>query len=151
MLAGSVYYHFASKEELLLAVYSAGVAQLEEAATAALAKETEPWARLEALCRSHLEIVLKDSDYAQVLIRVVPNDIPAVATQLRDLRANYEDRFRKVVGDLPLPSGTDRRVLRLMLIGAMNWSLLWFEPQGRDSPRVLARKLVGFLKERLNE
>lgn len=151
MLAGSVYYHFASKEELLLAVYSAGVSQLEKAATAALATETKPWSRLEVLCRSHLEVVLKDSDYARVLIRVIPNDIPAVSVELRALRINYENRFREAVADLPLPPGTDRRVLRLMLMGALNWSLLWFDPQGRDSPRVLARKLVGLLKERLDE
>ncbi|MDX9717619.1 TetR/AcrR family transcriptional regulator [Denitromonas sp.] len=151
MLAGSVYHHFASKEELLLAVYSAGVSQLEKAATAALATETKPWSRLEVLCRSHLEVVLKDSDYARVLIRVIPNDIPAVSVELRALRINYENRFREAVADLPLPPGTDRRVLRLMLMGALNWSLLWFDPQGRDSPRVLARKLVGLLKERLDE
>jgi len=46
-----------------------------------------------------------------------------------------------------LPAGSDRRVLRLTLIGALNWATLWFNPDGRDSPRVLARKIVGLLKE----
>lgn len=151
MQAGSVYYHFASKEELLIAVYSAGVTQLEKATAAAMAKETQPWARLEALCRAHLEVVLKDSDYAQVLIRVLPDDVPAVADRLRALRVKHEDSFRDAIAALPLPAGADRRMLRLMLIGALNWSLLWFDPQGRDSPRVLARKFVGLLKERLDE
>ena len=36
MLPGSVYYHFASKEELLVAVYEAGVGELEGAVQAAL-------------------------------------------------------------------------------------------------------------------
>ena len=150
MLPGSVYYHFASKEELLAAVYGAGVSHLERVTQAAVEKEAEPWARLEALCRAHLEVVLKDSDYAQVLIRVLPDDIPAVAERLRELRARYENIFRMVVANLPLAAGTDRRVLRLMIIGTLNWSLLWFDPQGRDSPRVLARKFVGLLKEAQN-
>jgi len=150
MLPGSVYYHFASKEELLAAVYGAGVSHLERVTQAAVEKEAEPWARLEALCRAHLEVVLKDSDYAQVLIRVLPDDIPAVAERLRELRARYESIFRMVVANLPLAAGTDRRVLRLMIIGTLNWSLLWFDPQGRDSPRVLARKFVGLLKEAQN-
>jgi len=151
MQVGSVYYHFASKEELLVAVYNAGVTQLEEAAAAAMAKETQPWARLEALCHAHLEVILKDSDYAQVLIRVLPNDIPAVADHLRALRVKHEDSFRDAIAALPLPAGTDRRTLRLMLIGALNWSLLWFDPQGRDAPRVLAQKFLGLLKERQDE
>lgn len=150
MLSGSVYYHFASKEELLVAVYGAGVSHLERVTRVAVEKAIEPWARLEALCRAHMEVVLKESDYAQVLIRVLPDDIPDAAELLRDLRGRYESMFREVVAGLPLPPGTDRRALRLMLLGTLNSSLLWFDPQGRDSPRVLARKFVGLLKESQN-
>ena len=148
MLAGSVYYHFASKDELLLAVYAAGVQALEVATTAAIARETDPWQRLEALCRAHLETVLRDSDYAQVLIRVLPDDIPHIADRLRELRANHERHFRKIIADLPLPPRTDRRSLRLMLMGSLNWAPFWFTPQGRDTPGVLARKFVRLVKER---
>ncbi len=150
MLSGSLYYHFPSKDELLLAVYAAGVKELEKATSVALAKVSDPWLRLEMLCRTHLETVLRDSDYAQVLIRVLPSDIPSAADRLRDLRSSYEKVFRDVVAELPLPTGTDRRALRLMLIGSLNWATLWFDPQGRDSPRVLARKFVGLIKETQN-
>lgn len=116
MLPGSLYYRFASKEELLVAVYEAGVHALGEIAAAG--REREPWARLEAACAAHLETVLKKSDYAQVLIRVLPGDVPAVA-----------------------------ELLRLRLLGALNWSRFWFDPAGRESPRSLARKLVALLRE----
>ncbi len=151
MLPGSMYYHFASKEALLVAVYDAGVAELERAAIEAVQKESEPWLRLEALCRAHLETVLRDSDYAQVLIRVFPDDIPGEAQRLRALRERYENLFRDAVAALPLAPRADRRALRLMLIGALNWAALWFNPKGRDSPRVLARKFVGLIKERQDD
>jgi AcrR family transcriptional regulator len=147
MLSGSLYYHFPSKDELLLAVYAAGVQALEDACAPALAREGDPWQRLESLCRAHLETVLRDSDYAQVLIRVIPSDIPKIADQLRTLRANHERHFRDAIAELPLPPGSDRRSLRLMLIGALNWAPFWFNPQGRDTPRALARKFVGLIKE----
>src|SRR5690606_35248602 len=147
MLSGSLYYHFPSKDELLLAVYAAGVQALEDACATALAREGDPWQRLESLCRAHLETVLRDSDYAQVLIRVIPSDIPKIAEQLRTLRANHERHFRDAIAELPLPPGSDRRSLRLMLIGALNWAPFWFKPQGRDTPRALARKFVGLIKE----
>jgi len=150
MLPGSMYYHFASKEELLVAVYRAGVTELQTATATAMAAASEPWARLEALCAAHLETVMRDSDYAHVLIRVMPDDIPAAAERLRELRDSYEAVFRDAIAQLPLPARSDRRALRLMLIGALNWAALWFDPQGRDTPRVLARKFVGLLKETPN-
>ena len=147
MLAGSLYYHFAAKEDLLLAVYEAGVAQLLEAVRQATARETAPWARLEAACAAHLETVLERSDYAQVLVRVLPSDVPNAAANLKALRADYERRFRELVDALPLPPGCDRGVLRLMLLGALNWSRFWFAEGGRCTPRALARKYVQLLKE----
>lgn len=147
MLPGSVYYHFASKEELLVAVYEAGVGELEGAVHGALKPGAEPWVRLEAACLAHLQTVLKSSDYAQVLIRVLPEDVPPVAERLRTLRAGYEQVFRELVAALPLPAGTDRHALRLMLLGALNWARFWFDPHGRETPRGLARKFVGLLRE----
>ena len=37
--------------------------------------------------------------------------------------------------------------MRLMLLGALNWSRFWFSPEGRHTPAQLARKYIVFLKE----
>ena len=147
MLPGSLYYHFAAKEDLLVAVYERGVQELLANVRIAIAKESEPWSRLQAACTAHLQTVLRRSDYAQVLIRVLPNDVAPAAQRLAELRDEYEDQFAALVGALPLADGADRKALRLMLIGALNWSRFWFTSPGRDTPRSLARKFVGFLKE----
>lgn len=147
MLPGSLYYHFPSKEHLLVAVYEAGVRELDEAVAAATTRLTEPWARLEAACTAHLETILRDSDYAQVLIRVLPQDVPPVAERLADLRGQYETRWHTLLAALPLPPRTDRGAMRLMLLGALNWSRFWFSPEGRHTPAQLARKYIVFLKE----
>lgn len=147
MLPGSLYYHFEAKEDLLVAVYEAGVRAIAQAAQAAARRENEPWARLEAACAAHLETVLEHSDYAQVLIRVLPEDVPPVAGRLRALRARYERVFRELVAALPLAPRTDRKMLRLALLGALNWSRFWFDPAGRETPQSLARKFVQLLKK----
>ncbi len=147
MLPGSLYYHFAAKEDLLVAVYERGVEEILANVRAALQKESEPWPRLQAACAAHLETVLRRSDYAQVLIRVLPEDVSPAAARLGKLRDTYEKELATLINALPLPDGADRKTLRLMLIGALNWSRFWFAADGRETPRSLARKFVNFLKE----
>jgi TetR/AcrR family transcriptional regulator, cholesterol catabolism regulator len=148
MLPGSLYYHFPTKEALLAAVYTEGVRRISEAVTGAVARKRDPWERLEAACIAHLEALLQESDYAQVVIRVLPADAPSVAPALVRLRDDYERLWVDLVHDLPLARGVDRRSLRLMLLGALNWSQTWYRT-GRDSPRTIAKRLVQLLQEPL--
>jgi AcrR family transcriptional regulator len=148
MLPGSLYYHFPTKEALLAAVYAEGVRRISEAVESAIAGKDDPWERLEAACIAHLEALLQESDYAQVVIRVLPGDAPSVAAELVRLRDDYERRWVELVRDLPLGRGVDRRSLRLMLLGTLNWSQTWYR-KGRDSPRTIAKRFVQHLRNPL--
>ena len=149
MLPGSLYYHFATKEDLLAEVYAEGVRRISARVRATIEARPDPWARLEAACIAHLEAILEDDDYAQVVIRVRPGDAPAAQPRLIALRDEYEALLARLVADLRLPRGTDRRTLRLMLLGALNWSQTWYQP-GRDSPKTIARRFVALLQQPLN-
>lgn len=138
MLPGSVYYHFASKEALLLAVYAEGVARIAAQVDAAVAKKRSPRARLEAACAAHLEMLLDRSDYAQVVVRVLPQDADAIAAALIELRDDYERRFRELFAALALPRGADRSLSRLGLLSALNGTKIWYRP-GKQTPASLAR------------
>jgi TetR/AcrR family transcriptional regulator, cholesterol catabolism regulator len=147
MLPGSLYCHFATKEALLVAVYVKGVQQITEAVLAAVEAHEDPWERLEAACIAHLEAILHDDDYAQVVVRVRPADVPVADQSLIELRNQYEALFSALVRDLPLARSTDRRALRLMLLGALNWSQVWYHPGGRLQPRAIARKFIALLRQ----
>ena len=151
MLAGSLYYHFAAKEDLLVAVYEEGVRQISEAVRAAIGRHGDPWERLEAAAAAHLAALLRQSDYAQVVIRVLPSDVPKAAQHLTRLRDAYEKLFIELVEVLPLPRDTDRTTFRLMLLGALNWTQNWFHPGGRATPRSLARSFLKLLREAQKE
>lgn len=141
MLPGSVYYHFASKDELLKAVYAEGVARIAARVDAAVEKKRAPRPRLEAACAAHLDMLLDQSDYAQVVVRVLPQDADSVSAELARLRNDYEQRFRKLIGALDLPKNTDRKLLRLGLLGALNGAQVWYRPNG-NVPATIASRLV---------
>jgi AcrR family transcriptional regulator len=149
MLSGSIYYHFSSKEELLLAVYEEGLRHIAEQVDAAMAAQDAPWERLEAGCTAHLEALLELSDYTQVMIRVLPPEGGRVAERLLELRDQYESRFRKLIDALPLPETADRRYLRLLLMGGLNWSHVWYHPGG-DTPAIIAHRMIDLLRQRLD-
>lgn len=149
MLPGSVYYHFPSKHELLLAVYEEGVRRMLEQLEEAHDANEDPWRQVERTLVAHLEAILDQSDYARVLISVRPEHVPEVSAALRKLRDRYERHFRDLVDALPLPPSTDRGLLRLMLIGAANWSQIWYRPGGR-SPAEIGAAFVGFLRKPLD-
>lgn len=139
MLPGSLYYHFASKEEIFYAVYKEGVRRIGDRVRGAIDQASGPWDRLEAACIAHLEMLLTDSDYAQVIVRVVPRDVPVIENRLAELRAEYEDIFRELCDALDLPPEIDRQYFRLSLLSAMNYSQTWYH-EGGDTPETIARK-----------
>jgi AcrR family transcriptional regulator len=151
MLPGSLYCHFATKDDLLAAVYRRGVQQICAAVEAAVRRHEEPWARLEAACVAHLESILREDDYARVVVRVRPADVPAAAASLVRERDRYEALWAGLIAALPLPRRMDRphqrRTLRLMLLGALNWSQNWYRADGAATPRTLARQFVALLRQ----
>jgi len=149
MLPGSLYCHFATKEALLAAVYKEGVERIGAAVDAAIEPIADPWQRLEAACVAHLGSLLDQTDYSQVVIRVRPSDAPAAEDALVALRDSYEKRFARLVAALPLARPTDRAMLRLMLVGALNWSQTWYRAGRGATPEKIARRFVALLKSNL--
>lgn len=150
MLAGSIYYHFSSKEDIFLSVQREGIRELRAAVTAAIESVEDPWERLEAACSAHARVLLDESDFAAVLIQVTPSRNLEMWDQLTALRNGYEKIFRQLVDDLPLPVGTNRKYLRLTILGALNWSHHWYR-KGRDDPEEIAVGMVRLFRQRLEK
>ncbi len=144
MLAGSMYYHFPSKNELIAAVYESGVAEIATAVDAAVARARTPWTRLEAACVAHLESLLADRAHAAVMTADLARLAPRLRRRLVVMRDGYERRFVELVTALPLPPGTDRSLWRLQLLGALNWTPTWYR-RGGKTPAAIARALVAAL------
>lgn len=145
MKAGSIYYHFPSKEELYFAVYETGVRGISAAVRERLAGRLDPWDRLEAACAAHLEVLLQGGVLSRVMRQELPRKPEGLRQRLVELRDGYEKVFTHLFAGIPLPEDVDRHEMRLMLIGAMNYAHTWYKP-GAELPGVLARNFVRFLK-----
>ncbi len=142
MLPGSLYYHYANKDELLVAVYAEGVRRIDVSVARAVESRIGAWAQLEAACIAHLEALLDESAYAKVVVSVHPDTVPAVRSTLAGLRDDYEARFVSLLANFDGTTSEDIRVARMLLLGALNWTPVWFRPSGL-SPESIAK---GFLR-----
>ena len=149
MQVGSIYYHFPSKAELLLAVHEEGMRRIGEAVAGALAEVEGPWQRLEAAAVAHLTVLLQGGVFFQAVMHEMPRGPGPVRKRLVEMRDGYETIFVGLLEALPLPRGVDRHDLRLMLLGALNWSHSWYR-RGGETPDVIARKFVNFLRVQLD-
>ncbi len=145
MKAGSMYYYFASKEDLLVAVHEEGIDRITDAVTQAITGVDGSWRRLQAAMGAHLQALLGGGDYARVVIKTLPNEGTAARRRLITLRDDYEAIFVRLIDDLPVSEGLSRRHMRLLVLGAMNWSQSWYRPDG-DDPGAIAEAFVQIIR-----
>lgn len=151
MLPGSIYYHYGSKDDLLLAVYEAGVERIIAEFGKAVLHIEEPWERLARAVTVHIGAITRDNAYMRVINRVLPEHVQKHASALAQLRDRYETCWRNLIDDLPLAQSVDRSLLRLMVLGAVNQAQFWFAPDGKRTPDEIGRAFARLLVEPIAE
>lgn len=143
ILSGSLYYHIDSKEALLISVHSMGVSMITKAVEEALIKAGDiPWERFEAACVAHLEALLDENPFSQILTLQSNMGLPEpLRSTLIEQRNQYEILFSNLAQELPLPKGIDHQYFRLAILGTLNWTTAWYHT-GNDSPSTIAKKML---------
>jgi AcrR family transcriptional regulator len=134
--AGSIYYHFGSKDEILGVVLDAGIDAVMTAVKsriAALPAKASYRAKIAAAIDGHLYGLLHHGDFTSANIRVY-GQIPAAAKAkhrlVRRAYAQYWDELlQAALAAGALRKDTNLAVIRLFLIGALNWTVEWYNPK----------------------
>ncbi|MEM7261384.1 MAG: TetR/AcrR family transcriptional regulator [Planctomycetota bacterium] len=155
MTASNLYYYFASKDELLAFCQEVALVRLNALAESVRSQaDWEPDVQLYALVVGHV-VCLNETfpgSLAHMQVEDLPTEWRARITAGRD---EYECTWRSIVGE-GLECGvfaeTDAKWATLALLGAVNWTVKWYRPDGGAAPRVVgeqfARTLVrGLLRD----
>lgn len=149
--SGSLFHHFSDKQEILAAVIEEGTHNALTIAHQALEQcDSSPEARLHAMARAHLETLLTDRNaHVVALYEWRRLDQPA-REYLAHLRDAYEALWQMVI-DEALSAGLvegDRFLVSCFVMGALNWTVRWYDPAGKRSPEELADELVTLITQR---
>ena len=149
MRSGSPFYHFKTKHDILGAVVSEGIETIHAAVSAVAATALPPRARFEAMLVAHLDVLLgeRGRDFAATLLhesRHLDSLLHAAITRRKD---DYEALWQQVLKELKAEGAIadDSAVARLFLLGALNWTSLWYRPDGGITPRQLARQMAALV------
>lgn len=127
---GALYYHIGSKEELLFDLSKRHVEEALVRGIAVVEKDLHPVDKLRALAREHLAALAARRAEVTVVMREMHALTGERATQLKKLRDQHQDLFRRV-----LEEGAEQGVFRacdsvtvLGILGMYNWTHVWFDP-----------------------
>jgi AcrR family transcriptional regulator len=146
LLPGSVYHHFPSKEELYLAVLREGFVSQMARIKAAVEAGSDPWEKLKLACQEHVHGIVDSSPIHRITgHNLALSDNLALLEKIKPYRQAYEDIFRQLIDALPTTEKVDRSLLRLFLLGGMNWIFLWYR-EGGKSGRQIADLMVDMIR-----
>ena len=149
MRSGSPFYHFKTKQDMLRAVVLEGIAEIHAVVSAVAASKKPLRQRFEAMMAAHLEAILGESgrDFAAAVLHESRHLDAEAQRELIRHKDVYEALWQDVLTELKQTGmlANDKPVNRLFLLGAMNWTTQWYRPQGKLTPRTIARQLADFV------
>lgn len=146
--AGSLYYHFDSREALVEAVMETGTTRSHQALLERMAEmpaDASHIERLQAAIETHLLMVLAQEDIASATVKLITQVPPRIREKTLAHQRAYGAAWhalllaaRKAGAIRP---DIDLSVARMSIVGALNWAADWYRP-GRLSPKRIAREVA---------
>jgi len=136
MHSGSPFYHFKTKQDILVAVMEQGLAEgLRRLEDAIVAPGTAAQ-RLHRMIRAQISTILEEgNDFIPVLLYDWRSLTEANRRRIIALNDRYDALWQPVIDELKreghMPG--DAQLVRLLVLGAVNWTGRWYRDGGRLS------------------
>ena len=145
--AGSIYYHFRSRDEIMRAVLESGVGGARDEVMQAIADtgpDSSPLDRLRAALGAHLKYTLREHFSSRLRsIRRLPKRLrDRHMQQEREYAALFAKLLREAHKQGLLRDGYDLSVVRMLVLGALTWVAEWYDPAGPMTPDDVADELM---------
>ena len=157
MHSGSPFYHFKSKNALLYAVMEEGMRSALERQGHAIQiaadhKPNQPLIQMRLLVRAHFDVLLgPGNDFIPVMLYEARSLGVRQRSALAKLQTDYEAAWLPVLEVLHASGriGGSPGLARMMIFGALNWSVQWFDRKKTASLDDLTDAAMGlFIQER---
>jgi AcrR family transcriptional regulator len=147
MTAGNLYYYFGSKQELLAYCQESALDELLALAGAATEGVERTDTRLFRLLAGHVS-TLNESQPGSLAHLEIEALAPPDRSRMLARRKRYERAYRDLI-EAGIAAGvfraTDARLATLALLGAVNWTVKWFDRGARKSAEAVGAEFAELL------
>lgn len=148
----SLYHHVSSKQEILLAILDQALDLLIEHLTDVLALELPPQQKLRLGMISYLRILTEHHNLASVLLLEHRSLTPDLKARHIPRRNRFEGLWRTLIQEgqnAGVFACTDVGFTARTLLGAMNWTITWYRPEGVLTGEEIANRYADIFLEGL--
>lgn len=139
---GSFYYHFKSKEALLMHIHLSYIDDLLRRQKQIMESEQHAKGKLVRIVEMLIRDIEDQGAIGQVYYREIRHLTPQNADAIRRKRADFRDKIEMIIiegtsaGEFR--SNLEPRMVTFAILGITNWSYQWFNPAGAVSADALA-------------
>jgi AcrR family transcriptional regulator len=144
---GVLYYHFRDKNDLLYFCQDYSLDRMLAEGAAVKKVKASPSVRLRRLIEAQLTCMLDElqGSAAHLEFAGLP---PRLLKKVVEKRDRYERMMRGVVSQ-GMRTGAfrkrDPKLVTLAILGAINWTIKWYRPEGRQSAAKIAEQFADYL------
>lgn len=145
--AANLYHYFNGKDELLFYCQDRALDRMLDAVAQARHSAASAVDRLRLIFLVHVRTLLDDIEgsTAHLHTESLP---PALRTALVKKRDRYEQALRRIISE-GVKRGElvdlDPAIVARAMLGAMNWTVTWFRPEGAKGADIVADVIARFL------
>ena len=145
--AANLYHYFNGKNDLLFYCQDRALDRMLAAVTHARHQSRSAAERLRLVLTAHLQTLLDAIEGATAHLQIdsLP---PALREAIVRKRDRYEHALRRIIAegvDAGELVAMDPAVVARAMLGAMNWTVTWFRPEGPDTSADVGRVISRFL------
>ncbi len=145
--AANLYHYFRGKDEILFYCQDRALDRMLGAVTHARTALPTATERLRAVLTGHVQTMLDEIEGASAHVQVESLP-PALRTTIVRKRDRYERALRRLL-DAGVARGEfvamDSALVTRAMLGALNWTVTWFDPAGRQPASVVGDLIADFL------
>jgi len=147
---GGLYHHFQSKDEILFEIMNHAMEITEERVLAPVRGIADPEARLRALIRLHIEVVLSPQD-REITVMLHENHPlpPPLRRRINTRKKEYIHFVESLMADVQrirqAKGSVSPRAAAFALLGMINWIYQWYKPEGSLQAHNLVPQFTGLV------
>jgi len=141
----SLYHHFTSKQEILLALLDQALDLLTIRMERVVAQPLSPDVKLRQAMVSYLETLATNREISAVLLLEHRSLQPEFRSRHIPRRDRYEYLWRNLIQegiDAGLFTCIDTALAGRALLGVLSWTITWYHPDGQLSPDDIADRFA---------